>query len=324
MSEGMNLEVLHPTVGPLGKGLVHLLEKEGPFDLVIIMAGTNDIGSRQSVDEAQAHVENLHEACHTYGIPTVNLAPPSALRFGDMRAARQRLADLMSAWASREFLNVVLNVDVEELLPRSKTAFWEPDEIHLSSRGSTELGRLLAPMLAPRLTKSKQTKGRGRAARARSFSPLRARRCPSMAENSRSRSPHLESAKTKSDKENATPGVGLMQLLGERGVMQLLSEAENIMKAVLPTSKKGLPEITSNISADRLGAMRRAVTASQTLQRDPITIPGMQHKRRLGGGMAIQPTPLFNPVSPRFGPMSPAFFGPGTMRAPLAPLVRAF
>jgi lysophospholipase L1-like esterase len=310
MKEGMNLEVLHPTVGPLGKGLVHLLEKEGPFDLVIIMAGTNDIGSWKNVDEAQTHVENLHEACHKYGISTVNLAPPAAVSIGGMRAARQRLADLMDTLASKEFLNVVLNVDVEELLPRNVAAFWEPDEIHLSSQGSNELGRLLAPMLAPHLTKSKQTRGRGRAARARSFSPLR--RCPSVAAHSRSRSPHLsplESAKRKSDKENAAPGV-----------TQFLNEAENLLKTVLPASMKGLPE--KNIP-DRLAAMRRAVTPSQALQRDPITISGMQHQRRFGSSMAVQTckgTPLFNPASSRFGPV--ARFGPGAARAPLNPLVR--
>jgi lysophospholipase L1-like esterase len=134
---------LQTQIGPCGKGMLRILEDDGPFDLVIIMAGTNDIGCHRSYDATQVHVARLHAACHDCGIPTVNLVPLAPVTQPKLRRARERLADLMGDWANAT-PDVLLNLDVEQLVPRSVTRDYEPDGIHFSASGSKALGRLLA------------------------------------------------------------------------------------------------------------------------------------------------------------------------------------
>lgn len=179
MDVGMQSEMLKPPIGPSGKGLIHLLDVDGPFDLVIIMAGTNDLGSFKNNNATQAHVARLHDACHKRGVPTVNLGPPQVITVAEVRSARQHLVDLMATWASKT-PDVVLNLDSEDVLARSATCFWEPDGIHLSSQGSKELGRLLASKVSPFLGQQSPSDGPTRSEAAatahhRSCSPVRPR-----------------------------------------------------------------------------------------------------------------------------------------------------
>jgi len=154
-------EVITPRAGPRGKGLVHVLEEDGPFDLVIIMAGTNDLGgpNGNNTVDIQAHLSRLHVACHVRGIPTVSLAPPAALTVPGSRLKRQPLVSLMSTWANST-PGVLLFLDVEDILPRSETSCWSPDEIHLTAHGSKELGRRITPKLASVLGRPKPAVGK--------------------------------------------------------------------------------------------------------------------------------------------------------------------
>jgi lysophospholipase L1-like esterase len=147
MDEGRAESVLEPRCGPHGKGLERLLKDDGPWDLVVIMAGTNDLGAGAEIGRTQVHVARIHALCHDHGVPTVNVAPPSSISIVHMAQERRRLADLMGTWA-RATPDVLFHVDSEEIIPRSATGMYEPDEIHFSARGSDELGRLLAPKIA--------------------------------------------------------------------------------------------------------------------------------------------------------------------------------
>jgi len=147
MDEGRAESVLEPRCGPHGKGLERLLKDDGPWDLVVIMAGTNDLGAGAEIGRTQVHVARLHALCHDHGVPTVNVAPPASSSILPMAQKRRGLADLMGKWA-RTTPDVLFHVDSEEIIPRSATGMWELDEIHFSARGSDELGRLLAPKIA--------------------------------------------------------------------------------------------------------------------------------------------------------------------------------
>lgn len=148
----MNTATIPDVVGWHGRGLVRTLEDEGPFDLALIMAGTNDLGRSVPPEDIVKHVSQLHAACHERGVPTVALVPPTVLK-GPLRAARAELANLLASWA-RTCPGVVACFDSEELLPRKPhNGFWEPDELHLSAAGSTELGRILALRAYPLLSK---------------------------------------------------------------------------------------------------------------------------------------------------------------------------
>lgn len=144
--------IIPDVVGWHGRGLVRTLEDEGPFDLALIMAGTNDLGLSVPPETIVKHISQLHAACHKRGVPTVALAPPTVLN-GPLRAARKELASLLASWACTS-PGVVACFDSEELLPRREhNGCWEPDELHLSAAGSTELGRILAIRTFPLLSK---------------------------------------------------------------------------------------------------------------------------------------------------------------------------
>jgi hypothetical protein len=138
--------------GPSGVGLAHLLQEDG-FDLVIIMAGTNDLGQSKDPMLTNSLVTRLHKACHAFGIPTVNIVPPTVSErgaFADatriVREARSRLAQSMNASALGS-PNVLLSFDCETIVPKGMRCLWEPDDIHLSPAGAKELANKLASQL---------------------------------------------------------------------------------------------------------------------------------------------------------------------------------
>jgi hypothetical protein len=136
-----------------------MLRDAVPFDLVIIMVGTNDIGRSMDTMISQGFVTRLHSACHTLGIPTVNVAPTTAAYninnkeiTGKARDLRKRLADVMSTWANG-CPQVLLSLDCETLVPKNVPKLWEKDDIHLSIDGSMQLGKQIASQLALALGK---------------------------------------------------------------------------------------------------------------------------------------------------------------------------
>jgi len=128
--------------GKLGKGLAHILDNEGQFDLVILMAGTNDFAPNVNLVSVQARVSELHETCHKRGIPTVMLSAPCNtpnLRIG--------LSRVLGAWAQSQS-HVLAFIDPEDLIPRRNFNHWEQDQVHFTRAGSRNLGLQLAPLIA--------------------------------------------------------------------------------------------------------------------------------------------------------------------------------
>jgi len=121
-------------VGRTGKGLRHLLETKGPQDLVIIMAGTNDLGARRAVRDTFRDVCQLHAVCHEHGIPTIAVAPATPCA-----AAQKQLAGLLEKWVETQ-THVYGYLNAEVLVPRSNGVFWDPDRLHFSPQGSKQLG----------------------------------------------------------------------------------------------------------------------------------------------------------------------------------------
>lgn len=135
-----------------GKGLRCILQEEQTPELVLIMAGTNDLGKGRKAKDIFQDVCRLHAECHARRIRTVALAPPSApfARGTPWEASRSRLKDLLAMWAkSNPF--VVAFIDPSELVPPTATGAWDPDRLHFSPEGSKLLGRCLAPLVLPLL-----------------------------------------------------------------------------------------------------------------------------------------------------------------------------
>jgi hypothetical protein len=144
--------VCQDMAGKLGKGLAYMLDRDGPFDLVILMAGTNDFVPNVTLQMVCDSVCRLHSVCHMRGIPTVMLAAPCNVK--DMRLG---LGRLLKKWASKNPAKVLGFLDPEDVIPRSKSACWEPDGVHFAPTGSRTLGTHLAPLVAQILQKLART-----------------------------------------------------------------------------------------------------------------------------------------------------------------------
>jgi len=145
MVAAMDENKVADVVGFCGKGLRHILDEEmDDVDLVILMAGTNDLGKGSSANQILEQVKALHLLCHDRGVRTVLVTPPPA-PFADAtrECERGRLVRLLSDWAQDQ-LGVASCVDSADILPVSGSALWDPDGLHFSVEGSRTLGRQLA------------------------------------------------------------------------------------------------------------------------------------------------------------------------------------
>lgn len=167
MVERLPARKLRDGIGRVGKGLQALIAEDGPFDLALIMAGTNDLPARGSTAVAVANsVQALHLACHEQGLRTVALSVPpnegcpsdrvtgSGSRRYEARWTSTNV--LLQEWAAQgaqeDGAGVALFVDTEGLVPYVEGSdLWEQDGLHLSPLGSRKLGEGLAPLLAPLL-----------------------------------------------------------------------------------------------------------------------------------------------------------------------------
>lgn len=145
-----NKRTLRDVVGCQGMGLCEILNDKEPVDMVLIMAGTNDLGQSQTAATIFEYVRGLHGICHANNIPTVALAPPSVRKMPSTRKQqRQELASLISKWASST-PGVVWTADVDGILPQNETNFtlWDTDGLHFSVRGSQLLGAVIAQRIS--------------------------------------------------------------------------------------------------------------------------------------------------------------------------------
>lgn len=139
--------------GKLGKGLRRCLDEvvHRP-DIVLIMAGTNDIGRHAEPRRVLEDLVKLHSICHSRQIPTVAVAPPQAPRAPKGSAfenSRSRLHTLLAQWA-KVAPGVAAFIDPAELVPAvSGGACWDPDGLHFSPTGSRLLGKRFSELLAP-------------------------------------------------------------------------------------------------------------------------------------------------------------------------------
>jgi len=139
----------------LSKGLRRALNEQARRpDLVIIMAGTNDLGREFRVPAVLDDLMRLHSACHASGVPTLAVAPPPAPRApsgSSFEEARRSLAGLLARWA-RTSAGVAAFVNPADLVPATSGGrLWDPDGLHLAPSGSQLLGQRLARVAAPLL-----------------------------------------------------------------------------------------------------------------------------------------------------------------------------
>lgn len=151
MVRNLDAQVVEDVGGLLSKGLRRALaEQPRRPDLVVIMAGTNDLGRNFQPPVVLDDLCQLHAACHARGVATLAVAPPpapKALR-GPFEEARRRLVALLAAWA-RAAPAVAAFLNAGELVPAAMGShLWDPDGLHYSPAGSQLLGQRLASAVA--------------------------------------------------------------------------------------------------------------------------------------------------------------------------------
>jgi len=161
LADGLDKPSLRDAVGRTGKGLCRVLMEHGPFDLAVIMVGTNDIGLSPAEPRAiVADIVKLHEACHQEGVCTVALAVPPSGAMREHERYRDRWLEVnrelrelggSKVTAGGATGHVALFVDTGSLVRfegEDGGCLWERDRLHLSEVGSRALGEGLAPLLA--------------------------------------------------------------------------------------------------------------------------------------------------------------------------------
>jgi len=124
--------------------LARTLEEHGPFDLVVIMAGTNDMSCQHEPARILRSLELLHSACHARGVPTVALAPPPAPSRGPVwEVVRQQVLDSLRLLAVMAPTRMAC-IDPAELVSSARPDMWDADGLHFSPLGSCTFGQNLA------------------------------------------------------------------------------------------------------------------------------------------------------------------------------------
>lgn len=137
-------------------GLRQLINGFGPFDLVMIMAGTNDLGRGSGPESVFSKLVLLHSACHKLGVPTLALTvPPNrGAQSGQRHDAWKTVNRLLSEWSRSDQAPTLLRgcVDTGKVLPYDEeNGQWETDGLHYSPQGYNGLGRKLSVHVAQHL-----------------------------------------------------------------------------------------------------------------------------------------------------------------------------
>lgn len=155
MARGLDSLQLKDTFGRTGPGLRRLLAEHSSIDLVLIMAGTNDVAMPQSsAQEVVSSLQSLHMACHAAGTPSMILSVPESCVTGtslypQAKAKWHAINKALAAWAEDSQSPAL--VDTSKLIPFHRKScaegLWDPDNLHFTAVGSKELGSSLAPAL---------------------------------------------------------------------------------------------------------------------------------------------------------------------------------
>jgi lysophospholipase L1-like esterase len=123
------------------------------YSLVVIMAGTNDLGTREA-EKIMVNLRTLHAQCHSAGCATVAVTIPQGRQFGPWTAGtpvafanERRLAvnAALETYASEQPAGRCLFVRMDDAVPWSVGSDdWERDGLHMSQAGYARFGAELA------------------------------------------------------------------------------------------------------------------------------------------------------------------------------------
>jgi lysophospholipase L1-like esterase len=144
----------------VGKGLHHILARDEPFQIIVIMAGTNDLGMGYPPGDVVRNVISLHRMCHTHGIRTVALSLPPNIASETNSTYQEKWLEVnknLREWAYSDDAKgqVALFVETSEVVPfESEMSFYSIDGLHFSDVGCERVASCLKSFLTPIILES--------------------------------------------------------------------------------------------------------------------------------------------------------------------------
>jgi lysophospholipase L1-like esterase len=125
------------------------------YDIMIILAGTNDLGMGMSADTIAFQLRELHDTALRRGMPRTLAVeiPPSAYQqhYADARTLAQSINHSMREWNDARITVVPFPFPYDRQDPR-----WHQDGLHLTEQGYNALGQYLAPLVLRELQQQQQ------------------------------------------------------------------------------------------------------------------------------------------------------------------------
>jgi len=150
----VNRGVSGETTDQMNDRLPSVLNEDGPFDLVIILGGTNDIGLSFNKDGEPlfGRLRSLHELALRYSPLSVAVTIPETGyetmdRFAALKEKRLQVNTLLKNYAQDSGNKIILS-DLSAKLPRESLShedyrkFWQ-DDLHLTSEGYDRMGEII-------------------------------------------------------------------------------------------------------------------------------------------------------------------------------------
>ena len=163
----VNRGVSGETTDQMNSRLGLVLDKDGPFDLVIILGGTNDLGYSLSQDGEPLfrRLRSLHELALRYSPLSVAVTIPEtgyeALdQFTALREKRLQVNNLLKNYVQDRDSKMLL-CDLSTKLPRKSPSdedrrkFWS-DDLHLSPAGYDRMAEIIFEDIKHRFIKSEE------------------------------------------------------------------------------------------------------------------------------------------------------------------------
>eukprot|EP00547_Thalassionema_nitzschioides_P000453 CAMPEP_0194204968 /NCGR_PEP_ID=MMETSP0156-20130528/4349_1 /TAXON_ID=33649 /ORGANISM="Thalassionema nitzschioides, Strain L26-B" /LENGTH=207 /DNA_ID=CAMNT_0038931115 /DNA_START=165 /DNA_END=788 /DNA_ORIENTATION=- len=124
-------------------------ESAGNLDLVIILAGTNDLAYGTDCQIILNSITGMHDIVHAKGGKTIALSiPPSGwqAKSNSARSLANSVNDKLESWAKENDKTTFTPFPIQEFDRNS--GFWSPDGLHFSPDGYQKIGESLTPIVA--------------------------------------------------------------------------------------------------------------------------------------------------------------------------------
>jgi lysophospholipase L1-like esterase len=142
------------------RGLATLLEQQAPIHIVIILAGTNDLGYSLSNDDIIRNLMAMHDICWNDPMQQIQRhviaigIPPSAFQaqYSDVGDRVVALNQELAQWCARQPERITYVPFPIPFWDRNDDR-WSQDGLHFSPKGYQALGESLAPIVRDVLIK---------------------------------------------------------------------------------------------------------------------------------------------------------------------------